>query len=151
MANKWIQHVQAYAKKHGMKYNEAMKSAECKSAYNKKGAGIMDDGLNYVKNEGKKYIKGKAKELINKGAEYVKDNVIGGGLIRDGKMEKKGNGLFGNVLKTVGNAALDMAPIPGIARDVGKHIGNYAVNKSGLGIMKMKRKKYNNGGALYMA
>jgi hypothetical protein len=106
MANKWIQHVQAYAKKHGMKYNEAMKSAECKSAYNK-GAGIMDDGLNYVKNESKKYIKSKAKDLIDTGAEYVKNNVIGGGLIRDGKMQKKGNGLFGDIAKNVSGFVLD--------------------------------------------
>ena len=35
MANKWIEHVQAYAKKHGMKYNEAMKDPKCKEAYKK--------------------------------------------------------------------------------------------------------------------
>jgi hypothetical protein len=28
---------------------------------------------------------------------------------------------------------------------------NYIVDKSGFGLMKMKRKKYNNGGALYMS
>jgi len=35
MANKWIEHVTAYAKKHGMKYNEAMKAPACKAEYKK--------------------------------------------------------------------------------------------------------------------
>jgi hypothetical protein len=35
MANKWIEHVTAYAKKHGMKYGEAMKAAACKAEYKK--------------------------------------------------------------------------------------------------------------------
>ena len=33
--NKWIQHVKAYASKHGMKYNEALKDPACKSSYKK--------------------------------------------------------------------------------------------------------------------
>ena len=37
MANKWIEHVTAYAKKHGMKYNEAMKAPACKAEYEKGG------------------------------------------------------------------------------------------------------------------
>ena len=35
MANKWIEHVTAYAKKHGIKYGEAMKAAACKAEYKK--------------------------------------------------------------------------------------------------------------------
>lgn len=31
----WIAHIKAYAKKHGMKYNEAMKDPACKSSYKK--------------------------------------------------------------------------------------------------------------------
>lgn len=31
--NPWIMHVREYAKKHNMKYNEAMKDPACKAAY----------------------------------------------------------------------------------------------------------------------
>lgn len=31
--NKWIQHVKAYASKHGMKYGEALSSPDCKKTY----------------------------------------------------------------------------------------------------------------------
>jgi hypothetical protein len=31
--NKWIQHVKAYASKHGMKYGEALKDPKCKNSY----------------------------------------------------------------------------------------------------------------------
>lgn len=34
-ANKWIMHVKDFAKKHNMKYNEAMKDPRCKSSYKK--------------------------------------------------------------------------------------------------------------------
>jgi hypothetical protein len=34
-ASKWITHVKAYAKKHGMKYNEALKDPKCKASYKK--------------------------------------------------------------------------------------------------------------------
>lgn len=32
-SSKWIEHVKAYAKKHNMKYNEALKDSKCKSQY----------------------------------------------------------------------------------------------------------------------
>tara|TARA_B100000614_G_scaffold186668_1_gene167758 strand:+ start:1077 stop:1424 length:348 start_codon:yes stop_codon:yes gene_type:complete len=32
-ASKWIAHVKAYCKKHNMKFNEALKSKDCKKAY----------------------------------------------------------------------------------------------------------------------
>ena len=35
MANSWISFVKAFAKKEGMKYNEALKSPKLKAAYNK--------------------------------------------------------------------------------------------------------------------
>jgi hypothetical protein len=31
----WIQHVKTFAKAKGMKYNEALKSSECKNSYKK--------------------------------------------------------------------------------------------------------------------
>ena len=31
----WIQHVKNFAKSKGMKYNEALKSSECKNSYKK--------------------------------------------------------------------------------------------------------------------
>jgi DNA adenine methylase len=36
MTNPWIAHVKAYATKHNMKYNEALKDPKCKSSYQKK-------------------------------------------------------------------------------------------------------------------
>ena len=33
--NSWIAHVKAYAAKHNMSYNEALKSPACKAAYKK--------------------------------------------------------------------------------------------------------------------
>jgi len=33
MASKWIEHVKSWAKSHNMKYNEALKSPECRKAY----------------------------------------------------------------------------------------------------------------------
>lgn len=35
IGNRWVQHVKAYASKHGMKYNEALKDPKCKSSYKK--------------------------------------------------------------------------------------------------------------------
>ena len=35
MANNWVSHVKAYAEKKKMKYNDALKSAECKAEYQK--------------------------------------------------------------------------------------------------------------------
>ena len=128
-----------------MKYNEAMKSADCKASY-KKGAGIIEEGKKYIKEEGKKYIKGKAKDLVDAGADFIKEKVIGGGLNRPGKM---GKGIFGDITKGVSGFVLDQAPIPGIARDIGKMGTNYLIDKSGMGLMK--RTKRNHGGALYMA
>lgn len=34
-ASKWISHVKAYAKKHNMKYNEALKDPKCRASYRK--------------------------------------------------------------------------------------------------------------------
>jgi len=34
-ANKWVMHVKAFANKHGMKYNEALKDPRCKASYKK--------------------------------------------------------------------------------------------------------------------
>ena len=33
MVNSWVLHVKAYAEKKKMKYNDALKSAECKAEY----------------------------------------------------------------------------------------------------------------------
>jgi hypothetical protein len=33
--NKWIAHVKEFAKKHGLKYNEALKHPQCKKSYHK--------------------------------------------------------------------------------------------------------------------
>ena len=50
MPNNWINHVKNFAKKHSIKYNEALKHPDCKSSY-KKGMGIptQDDELIAIK------------------------------------------------------------------------------------------------------
>ena len=71
-------------------------------------------------------------------ARLVKGSAEAKAFMASIRAKKKGRGIFGDVAKFVGNKALDYAPIPGIARDVGKHVLDYGVNKSGIG---MKRKK----------
>lgn len=39
MANPWIVHVKAYAKKHNLKYIDALKSGDCKKQYGTKNGG----------------------------------------------------------------------------------------------------------------
>ena len=141
MPNKWINHVKNYAQKNNMKYNEALKDMNCKASYKdyreKYGGGIMEDGLNYVKNEGKKMVKNEAKKLVDKGADLIKNQVIG-------------NGIFGDIAKGASNFLIDQAPAPNFVKDIGKLGTNYLVDKTGLGLKgKMKRKR--KGGALYMA
>ena len=34
--SEWVNHVKAFSEKHKMKYNEAMKSKQCKDEYHKK-------------------------------------------------------------------------------------------------------------------
>lgn len=141
MPNKWINHVKRYAQEHNMKYNEALKDINCKELYDKNkdyyGNGIMEDGLNYVKNEGKKMVKNEAKKLVDKGADLIKNKVIG-------------NGIFGDIAKGASNFLIDQAPAPNFVKDIGKLGTNYLVDKTGLGVKgKIKRKR--KGGALYMA
>ena len=148
MANKWIQHVKQYSKNNNIKYNDALKDPNCKSSY-KKGMGIMENGMNYLKNEGKKYLKSKVKNLVDTGADMIKDT-IGNGLSRNGKMQKKGNGLFGDITKGVTGFVLDNAPLPNVVKDIGKIGSSYLIDRSGMGIMK-RSKKGCGSGALYMA
>jgi len=135
MANKWIEFVRMYAKKNNMKYNEAMKDPQCKASY-KKGGGIIDDTKEYIKNEGRKYIKEKARNLVDQGSDLIKDRLIG-------------KGLFSNIMKPISNFVIDNAPLPNVVKDVGKIGTNYLIDKSGMG-MKRKYKK-NGSGALYLA
>lgn len=149
MVNKWVQHVKEYAAKNNIKYNDAMKDPQCKSSYIK-GSGIMNDTLNYVKNEGKKILKNETKKLVDKGANFIKNEVIGDGVGGLTSSKKMGSGIFGDIGKTVSGFVLDAAPIPGVARDVGKIGTNYLFDKSGLGVRKRRGRKPN-GGALYAA
>lgn len=143
MANKWINHVKEYAKQHNLKYNDALKDTNCKSSY-KKGSGIIDT----IKNEGKKIVKREAKNLIDQGSNFIKNEVIGDGI--SGLNKKSGKGIIGDIGKSLTGFVINSAPIPDVARDIGKIGSNYLFDKSGLGIKTLKRvtKK---GGALYMA
>lgn len=144
MVNKWIEHVKQYATNNGLKYKDALKDPNCKGSYTK-GSGIMNDGLNYVKKEAKKLVKNEGKKLVDKGANFIKNEVIGDGVGGLTSNKKMGSGIFGDIGKTVSNFALDAAPIPGVARDIGKIGTNYLF--SGLGVRKRGKK----AGALYMA
>ncbi len=140
MPNKWITYVKQYAKMNNMKYNDAMKSAECRSSYKndlKKGEGIVEDSINTIKAEGKRLIKNKARSLIDDGATLIKDKYIG-------------KGIFGDVLKTVGREVVNLAPVPEVVKSIGKMGVDYGVDKTGLGVKKRRVKK-GNGGALFNA
>jgi len=136
MANKWIEFVKKYSRDNNIKYNEALKDINCKNSYKQMGSGIIDDGINYVKNEGKKMIKKGAKNLVDKGAELIKNNIIG-------------DGIFGDIGKSISGYALDKLPVPDVVKNVGKLGTNYLIDKSGLGLKKKRGRKM--GGALYMA
>lgn len=140
MVNKWINHVKRFADENNIKYNQALKDVKCKQLYKTNrdhyGGGIMDDGLNYIKNEGKKMIKKGAKNLVDKGADLIKNQMIG-------------DGIFGDIGKSISGFALDKLPVPDVIKDVGKLGTNYLIDKSGLGLKKKRGRKM--GGALYMA
>ena len=57
------------------------------------------------------------------------------------KNNKAGTGLFGDILKTVGKTALQYAPVPSFAKDVGDQIIDFGVGKTGLGVKKQKKTK----------
>ncbi len=75
MANAWIEHVKSYCQKKGMKYNDALKSAECKAAY-KSGAGTK---------------KGMARVGQPKGARLAYDDLPDSKYFR---IKKKGKGII---------------------------------------------------------
>lgn len=68
------------------------------------------------------------------------------------KKNKKGDGFFGDVLKSVGKTALSHLPVPDYAKnivnDVGSKVIDYGVSKTGLGLKKNKKNKY--GSALLL-
>lgn len=71
MANKWIEYVKAYAKKHNLKYNDALKDPKCKAGY-KKGEGLFD----VLKSVGQAV----APVAIDLASDYAKKKVSGGGM-----------------------------------------------------------------------
>lgn len=56
------------------------------------------------------------------------------------KGKKGGDGFLGDVIKSVGKTALSYAPVPTLAKNIGEHVLDYGVGKSGLGLKKFKRK-----------
>ena len=89
MANKWITYVKDYAKKHNMKYNDALKDPKCKAGY-KSGSGVL----------------GKVEDVIPEGfiknPEYV-DKIPGvmyPAVYKGEKYIKKPKGLFGKGVPT---------------------------------------------------
>jgi phage-related protein len=143
MANKWVEHVKSYAKKHNLKYNEALKDINCKNEY-KTGKGYSD----VLKVVDKKKVKKIAKSGVDYGADYIKDKIDGMG------HKKLGNGIFGDVgsvLGTAGAAFLTKNPIAGpIGGVVAKNIGNKIDKVLGTGKKHFAKGKTDYiGGALY--
>lgn len=144
--NKWIQHVKDYAKKHNLKYNEALKNVNCKNEY-KIGKGYVDVLEKVVD---KQKVKKLAKNKIDDGANYIKEKINGMG------NNKLGNGIFGDiggVLGPVGAAFLTKNPIAApIGGVVAKNVGNKVDKLLGTGNKKKhfsKGKTDYLGGALY--
>ena len=100
-----------------------------------KGKGVMSDILSNVKDyaveKGKEMVKEKGKELLDKGVEMVIKKVRGGKL-------KKGKGILGDIGKTVFKSALDMAPLPGVVKNIGSNVGELLIDKIGGGINDTK-------------
>jgi len=71
MANKWIEYVKAYAKKHNMKYSEALKDPKCKAGY-KSGEGVFD----VLKSVGQAV----APVAIDLASQYAKKKISGSGM-----------------------------------------------------------------------
>ena len=128
MANNWINHCKNYAKEHGIKYNDALKSMDCKKSY-KNGAGFGDVLKKVATSD---TVKNLAKSGIDYGVQKLKDKI-------DGK------GLFGDIGKTVLRTGLNYAPIPNMARDIVGNVGEKLIDKTGVGIKRRKKK----GMALY--
>jgi hypothetical protein len=105
-----------------------------------KGEGIMSDLFDGLKNvavkEGKKLVKEKGTELLNKGIDLAVKKVAGKGMKRSKSM--KGAGFLSDLGKTVFKSALNVMPIPGIARDVAGTIGDNIIDKIDGKGMNMK-------------
>ena len=89
MANKWITYVKDYAKKHNMKYNDALKDPKCKAGY-KSGSGVLEKVEDVIP------------EGFIKNSEYV-DKIPGvmyPAVYKGEKYIKKPKGLFGKGVPT---------------------------------------------------
>ena len=77
MANKWITYVKDYAKKHNMKYTDALKDPKCKAGY-KSGSGVLEKVEDvipegFIKNpEYVDKIPGVMYPAVYKGEKYIK-------------------------------------------------------------------------------
>ena len=113
-------------------YMSSLRAKRTGTRTSKKGKGMMSD----LYNKGKDYLIEKGKEqllnVVDKGADIVKEKL---------KRKIRGNGLIGDLSKFGLNAGLDFLPIPGLARNVGKLVGNELINKSGLGMAKVRVRK----------
>jgi hypothetical protein len=110
-------------------YMKSLRDKRTGNRTSKKGKGIMKD----LYNKGKDYLIEQGKQqllnVVEKGADVLKEKV---------KRKIRGEGIFGDVARYGLNAGLDVIPIPGIARDVGKLVGNELIKKTGLGMSEKK-------------
>ncbi len=121
-------------KKGTQEMKDYMASLRSKRTGTRKGKGIMKD----LYNKGKDYLIEQGKQqllnVVDKGADVLKEKV---------KKKIRGEGIFGDVARYGLNAGLDVLPVPSIARDVGKLVGNELIKKTGLGMAKKVRVRKN--------
>ena len=105
-------------KKGTQEMKDYMASLRAKRTGTRKGKGVMKD----LFNKGKDYLIEQGKQqllnVVDKGSDILKEKV---------KKKIRGEGIFKNIVSQGLNAALDYAPIPGIARDVGKLVANEVI------------------------
>lgn len=117
-------------RKEFMAYVRSLKGKSDKPKKEKKtkvGKGLMSDLLSSVKNmainEGEKLLKEKTTELIDKGLNKLKGKGV--------KKTMKAKGLLGDIAKGILKTGLDMAPIPGIVKNIGSNVGELLIEKVG--------------------
>lgn len=94
----------------------------------KSGKGIGSD----IINRGKELLietgKNQLSDIIDKGAVVLKKKI-------------KGEGILGNIGKSLSNTLIDNLPAPNIVKNVAKYGTNELINQTGLGMIQNNNKK----------
>lgn len=108
-------------KKEFMAYVRSQKKNNNGNMTKKKGKGILSDigknVKNYAFNEGEKFIKKKASDLVDKGVNMAVKKI-------------RGKGILSDIGKTVFKTGLDVVPMPNIARKLVEPVGELVIDKT---------------------